>query len=57
MKNKYTAGIDYGTGKSGAELLIFKNGIPYKKVKNGIKFKLYLVWLKIKAVKILKEVN
>ncbi len=57
VSKTFICGVDYGDGNSQGAFTVFKNGDLHWTTTKAWKVKLYLIWCRIKGIKILKEAN
>ena len=57
VSKAFICGVDYGDGNSQGAFTVFKNGKLHWDTTKAWKAKLYLMWCRIKGIKILKEAN
>lgn len=57
VSKAFICGVDYGDVNSKGAFTIFKNGELHWTTTKAWKVRLYLIWCRIKGIKILKETN
>jgi hypothetical protein len=55
VSNRYICGVDYGDGKSQGAFTVFKDGKLKWYTQKLWKAKLYMWWMKVKGVTIIRE--